>query len=324
MVKVSVIIPIYKVEKYIERCVRSLMEQTLDKIEYVFVDDCTPDRSIEILQCVLLEYPHRINDIKIIHHETNKGSATVRNTGLKNVSGEYVICCDSDDWVDSDAYEAMYLKAKATDADIVVADFYEEYSGRSVLRKQPYSDDSVICIKRMLEGTLHCGTWNKLIRRELYTKNNIHFPDGVNMWEDVLTTIPLIYNARKITYLPKGYYHYVQYNSGSYTKVMSVTSLNNLMTAIDLLSEYFRKINSVNVFKDSFCYMKLTVKLNLLINSKGEQQKKWSRLYPEANAHLFTHTAMSFYWQLALGSVAWHLFPIFNLMVWIVRKVRTW
>ena len=321
--KISVIIPIYNVEKYIERCARSLMEQTLDDVEYIFVDDCTPDHSVEILQCVLTDYPDRRNDVKVIHHSTNMGSATVRNTGLKNASGEYVICCDSDDWVDSDAYEAMYLKAEETDADIVATDFYEEFSGHSVLCRQPYPDDSIACVKKMLEGTLHWGTWNKWGGRELYEKNSIHFPDGVNMWEDVLTTIPLIYNARKITYLPKGYYHYVQYNSGAYTKVMSAASLNNLVTAIDMLSDYFRMTKSMSLFEDSFCYMKLTAKLNLLINSRGNQQKEWAKLYPEANSKILFYKHISFYWRLALKIVQYHGLWLFNYIVYIKGKIYT-
>lgn len=100
MIKVSVIIPVYNVEKYIEHCARSLMEQTLMDIEYIFVDDCTPDHSMEILQRVLTDYPERLESIRIIHHTQNSGLATVRNTGLQIAQGEYIIHCDSDDWVE--------------------------------------------------------------------------------------------------------------------------------------------------------------------------------------------------------------------------------
>ena len=107
MPKVSVIIPVYGVEKYIERCARSLFEQTLDDIEYLFIDDCTPDRSVEILKQVLDEYPHRKNQVIIHRMEKNSGQAAVRKWGMLNVAGEYVIHCDSDDWVDIYMYEAM-------------------------------------------------------------------------------------------------------------------------------------------------------------------------------------------------------------------------
>ena len=89
--KVSVIVPVYKTEKFIERCVRSLMEQALDEMEYIFVNDCTPDKSMEILQLTLDDYPKRQKDVHVIAHEGNKGSASVRNSGLGEAVGEYVI-----------------------------------------------------------------------------------------------------------------------------------------------------------------------------------------------------------------------------------------
>ena len=123
MPKVSVIIPVYGVKKYIERCARSLFEQTLDDIEYIFVDDSTPDNSISILRKVLSEYPNREKQVKILHHEKNKGLAQARQTGLKIASGEYIAHCDSDDWVDVHMYEEMYNKAIEEDADVVVCDY---------------------------------------------------------------------------------------------------------------------------------------------------------------------------------------------------------
>ena len=105
MPKVSIIIPVYGVEKYIERCARSLFEQTLDDIEYLFIDDCTPDKSVEILKRVLEEYPHRKSQVVIHRMEQNSGQAKVREWGMQNATGEYVIHCDSDDWVDIHMYE---------------------------------------------------------------------------------------------------------------------------------------------------------------------------------------------------------------------------
>ena len=119
-IKVSVCIPVYKVEKYIEKCARTLFEQTMtDGIEFIFVNDCTPDKSIDVLEKVLEEYPHRKAQTRIIHHEKNRGPVAARNTAIKNASGNYIICCDSDDWIDLELYETMYRKALETDADVV-------------------------------------------------------------------------------------------------------------------------------------------------------------------------------------------------------------
>ena len=122
MPKVSVIVPVYGVEKYIERCDRSLFEQTLEDIEFIFVDDCTPDKSIEILKNVLEDYPLRKKQVLIISHEKNMGLPIARQSGLKVASGDYIIHCDSDDWVDTTMYEKMYNKAIEDGSDVVVCD----------------------------------------------------------------------------------------------------------------------------------------------------------------------------------------------------------
>lgn len=109
--KVSVIIPVYNVEPHIERCARSLFEQTLEEIEYIFVNDCTPDASMRILQNVLENYAQRKNQIIIINQPYNMGAAKAREIGIKAASGEYIIHCDSDDWVDKEMYRTMYEKA---------------------------------------------------------------------------------------------------------------------------------------------------------------------------------------------------------------------
>ena len=101
--KVSILVPVYGVEKYIERCARSLFEQTYDNIEYIFVDDCTKDRSIVILQKVLEGYPNRKNQVKILHHEKNRGLSAARNTALDASTGDYLMHVDSDDYLRKDA-----------------------------------------------------------------------------------------------------------------------------------------------------------------------------------------------------------------------------
>ena len=311
--QVSVIIPIYNVEKYIERCVRSLMEQTLDNIEYIFVNDCTPDKSMDILRKVIADYPNRQEDIYIINHQKNSGSAIVRNTGLHIATGEYLIYCDSDDWIEPDMYGDMYNKAKETDADIVVTDFYNEYASYFKIKQQPYSNDNIQCVSDMLSGKLHCGTWNKLVRRELYLQNNISFPVGVNMWEDVATMIPICYYAKKIVYLPKAYYHYVQTNGNSYTKKVTEKSLQDMIEVIKRL-EAFLHSKHLNLL-GKLNYMKLSVKLRALINTKGTQQQIYCRLYPESTPYMLSYEQMSYCWRIALKFVSWRLLFLFNLMV---------
>ena len=154
--KVSVIIPVYGVEKYIERCARSLFEQTLEDIEYIFVDDCTPDNSISILRKVLSEYPNREKQVKILHHDKNKGLAKARQTGLKIASGEYIAHCDSDDWVDKDLYKVLYNQAVNLKSDMIAFDC-KFTDGEKTLKINSGGEctDTIECISSMM----HRKTW---------------------------------------------------------------------------------------------------------------------------------------------------------------------
>ena len=219
MPKVSVIIPVYGVEKYIERCARSLFEQTLDDIEYLFIDDCTPDRSIEILNRVLDEYPQRKNQVIIHRMEKNSGQAAVRKWGMLNATGDYVIHCDSDDWVDVTMYEKMYNKAIETGSDMVVCDYVVTdgvNSGKII--KACHSVKPIVFLENMLLLRDPWSLCNKLFSRTAYY--NIVYPTGA-MGEDMATTIQLIVRCHTIAYVSNPLYHYF-YNSKSITKVITI------------------------------------------------------------------------------------------------------
>src|SRR5574344_2940798 len=163
MPKVSIIIPIYNVEKYIERCARSLFEQTEEDLEFIFVNDVTPDNSIQILNNVIKDYPSRKHQIKILENEKNLGVAETRLKGIMEASGEYIIHCDSDDWVDRDIYRMLYEKAKAEDLDIVWCDFYRTDGVTNKRDIQNTNTDKVTILKYILTGKKQSTLWNHLV-----------------------------------------------------------------------------------------------------------------------------------------------------------------
>ena len=210
MPKVSVIIPVFGVDKYIERCARSLFEQTLDDMEFIFVDDCTPDRSIEILKSVIEDYRLRFAEkkyeVRIERMPTNSGSAAVRRHGIQLATGDYIIHCDSDDWVNVTMYEKMYNKAIEDDADMVVCDYYRsdgvthrEDTGFISKQKEQF-------IKEMLYMRTSWAVWNKLVKRELYHPNFV-YPTGA-MAEDMLISTQLALFSNRISFLRKNLYFY--------------------------------------------------------------------------------------------------------------------
>ncbi len=204
--KVSVIVAVYNAEKYIEKCLRSLFEQTLDDIEYIFIDDCTPDRSFEILDCVLSEYPNRRPQVKIIRNDHNLGVGQTRQKGIDSASGAYIIHCDPDDWIDKNLYEAMWNCAVDSCADIVISDYVYEWENYSRHISQHCPEGREEIFHDIVYGKLHCSFCNKLVVSDL-AKRFIIEP-GINMWEDVSVFPFVVFNASSVEHIEGVYYHY--------------------------------------------------------------------------------------------------------------------
>lgn len=194
--KVSMLIPIYGGEKFIERCAVSLFEQTYQNIEYIFVNDCTKDNSVVILKNVVERYPQRKPQVRIIEHEKNKGLAGARNTAVAAATGEFVMHVDSDDYVDKDIVKRAILSQKKVDADIVIVDFKKAYPTFDVEVRHPvFSKTSLYCIS-VLERNIPNTIWGKLIRRRLYVDNSVCCLEGNNQGEDYQVLPKLYYYAK--------------------------------------------------------------------------------------------------------------------------------
>ena len=208
MPKLSVVIPVYGVEKYIERCARSLFEQTLDDIEYIFVNDCTKDGSIDILNAVINDYPARKEQVRIVHHEKNKGLPFARQSGWQVATGEYIANCDSDDWVALDFYEIMYNEAIEKNADMVVSDYIlvEGESKRQMCGLRDVNASKEDIIKDMMYMRTPWNIWNRLFRRDLLAQFE-EFPQKY-MAEDMAVTLLLYHKSDVIAYCQSACYYY--------------------------------------------------------------------------------------------------------------------
>lgn len=207
--KVSIIVPVYKAESYVEKCVHSLYSQTLDELEYIFVDDYSPDRSIDVIFKVLEEYPGRKSQVKVIRHETNLGVGQSRQDGMDAATGEYIIHCDPDDWVETCMYEIMYSKAKTTNADIVICDYILETKNASrLISQKPTGLLPNEVLSNLAKGKIYGSFWNKLVKVTTISENNIHLLPGLNVCEDLFFFLQLLKKDITIEYLPSGLYHY--------------------------------------------------------------------------------------------------------------------
>lgn len=206
----------FKTAQYIERCAVSLFEQTLDDIEYLFIDDCSPDATVEVLQAVLEKYPQRRDNTRIIRMSINGGTSVVRALGMKEANGEFVIHCDSDDWVDADYFEKLYNEAVKENVDIVVGDFIRESINSTCTIETEVCNPPRKMLREIHNKSFYCMLWNKLMRRSLLVDNTITLKSGINMWEDVLLCLQAFYFAEKIGKIEGSYYHY-WINPTSYT-----------------------------------------------------------------------------------------------------------
>lgn len=214
--KVSVLVPVYGVEKYIERCAVSLMEQTYQNIEYIFIDDCGPDKSISILKDVIERYPNRKTHVHIIRHEHNRGLAAARNTAVSISTGEFLLHVDSDDYISSEAVEKLVEVQNVAGADIVNADYSQVFKDYNNLVKCEDAENGRDMCLKIISSKAGGNIWNRLIKTDIYKKHNITAVEGHNMGEDYQVSPLLYYYAEKVSSVHGPLYYYSRENEDSY------------------------------------------------------------------------------------------------------------
>ena len=238
--RISLIVPIYGVEKYIAKFAESALDQTYQNLQFIFVNDGTKDRSMEILRDLIANrYAHLQSRIVIIDKE-NGGLPSARKAGLDVAEGEYVLFADSDDWMETDAVEKVMAKADETHADIIYFDLIKEYGNRtSYKREREYTgatkDDFIVNIFNYKSFGY---TVTKCFKRRLYTENVIYFPK-LGMHEDIYLMSQIIFHAKSLVHIPEALYHYRKDNPDSFCAQdrlkRHVSSTTNLL---DLYEHY--------------------------------------------------------------------------------------
>lgn len=260
MEKVSICTPVFNVQNYIEKSARSLFSQTYSNIEYIFVDDCSEDKSIEILKRVIDDYPERKNMIHILKHEHNKGLASARNTGYENATGDFIFHMDSDDYLDKDAIELFVNKAIEENADMVICNFRLEYEKYSLKQDHLYSKNKNEYISLLLNRRSILSIVARLIKKSVLDNMDVLSVDNVNVGEDYATTPRICYYCNKIVKIDREMYHYVRTNTGSYTHTVSRKNIDEMLMANKILEDFFKDKIDLNTIIQS----KLNNKINIL------------------------------------------------------------
>ena len=262
MPKVSVIVPFYNVEGYIEKCLDTLVNQTLEDIEIILVNDGSKDNSILIAKKFLENYPKKI----VYLEKENGGLSDARNYGIPYAKGEYIAFLDSDDYVEKNMYEEMYALAKKENSDMVQCNFYWEYIDKNKKKigdMQKYSNKKELITKGRVEA------WNKLIKREILENEEIRFPKGLR-YEDVEFTYKLAPYLEKVSFIDKPFIHYIQRQN-------SISNSQNERTAeifdiLDNVIKYYKEKNIYEEYKNEleYIYVKTVFCRSLLRMTKIE------------------------------------------------------
>lgn len=213
MIAVSVIIPVFNASKYLEKCIQSLLSQTISDCEFIFVNDGSSDESREIIE----RYKKISTKIQLIDQE-NQGVSEARNNGLKIAKGDYIGFVDADDFIDDNYYQTLYSIAKSNESDIVICNYFSSQDGNQFTSKHPF-DENIILKETFIQkniiphfiGNVNLNSiWNKLYKRELIFNNNIQFPKGVALGEDGLFNVNCFSKANSVYFSNYAGYHYVE------------------------------------------------------------------------------------------------------------------
>ena len=323
---VSYIIPVYNVSAYIERCAKSLFTQTYGDIEFIFINDCSTDDSEVKLRKVIELFPNVQCRVKIISNKTNLGSATTRNIGLSNATGDYVMFADSDDWISMDYVESMVRQIDSGSYDIVYCDYFESYNNHDNRISQAYGQDNIECIRAMLGRGMHGSTCNKIYRRSFLLKTKQRFVKGADLFEDVSWNIRLFACTTKISYIPKAFYHYVQYNSNSIIKSMASSEkkwdramqrIENVRVACD----YLIALGFVEKLGKEMREWKLMAKNDLIDDKDDSYLQSWINTFPEADAAIIKCNKITWNYKLLLKYLHYRLIWLYKFQKKVTKQI---
>lgn len=241
--KVSIIVPVWGVEKWIERCVESLMQQTYDNLEFIFVDDCSPDSSVARLTQVINRYPNRLPQVTIMHNERNMGVGCSRRIATEHATGDVLMHVDGDDFVDNTIVEKLVNKMIETHCDIVECGFTEVADGspqRNVLPAFCNSDNYLRLL--LCQNMVHNGAWGRLMKRSLFT-HHVNFVDGINYGDDY-AVIPCVYLNTSRAVVSQPLYFYNVTNDGSYTHHITDDKTLQYISAANVIWSHFNEYDT--------------------------------------------------------------------------------
>ncbi|MGL5351137.1 MAG: glycosyltransferase family 2 protein [Cetobacterium sp.] len=245
--KVSIVVPVYNAEKYIKRCIDSILCQTLEEIEVILVNDGSTDKSGKICD----EYSLKDNRVKVIHKKNNRVAAA-RNDGLRIAKGEYIGFVDSDDWIENNMYFDMYDKAIEYECDLIMCDYTKkgkqiEYTVSQPIREGYYIKKEIednlfksLIMFENIEFPVTISNWSCLLKKEIIIKNNLFYDEDIHYCEDSIFGSKLMYHSKSFYYMKNKFYYNYFYNQSSTTNSYNEKKWDSYLKINEKLELYFK------------------------------------------------------------------------------------
>jgi len=330
--KISIIIPVYNVEQYLDQCIESCINQTLKEIEIILVDDGSTDRSSEI--CA--QYEERELRIKLIN-QSNQGLSSARNSGIAIAKAEYLLFLDSDDWINQETCEVAYNSAIENNADIVFWSTIKEYHGQKSLQVPILNNDRIfigeelIWLQRRLIGLVgeelssptktdaFNSAWGKLYKRSLLIDKGIYFVDTKEIGsEDVLFNIQIFSYVQKVTYIHHYFNHYRQDNPNALTKNHNFTLFPRFLNLFDHINSFVATYNFPEDFKKALNNRIALSTINIVLSITSQRNIS---AYNEKIAHIKTAINNSLYIK-AFAQLQFKHLPFHWKLFFFAAKIR--
>ncbi|GBU24705.1 glycosyl transferase [Fibrobacteria bacterium R8-3-H12] len=326
-IKITIIIPIYNAEKYLCRCLDSVLAQTFTDFECILIDDFSEDNSVEICE----NYAKKDSRIIVLKNTENIGASLTRKKGLCHAKGEYIQFIDSDDYIEKDMLEKMYKKAFAENLDIVFCDFIIQQKLNNIYINANINNKSKIEIMKQIGVTINSYTaclYNKIAKKQIF--DNVIF-SNTNYAEDKYISLQTTYYAEKIGYINAAFYNYIR-NSNSLTENAKydlrrkIDHFNNYRLVVKFLTEKYGK--DIELFESELSDGVNSLKMEIISDKKAKAVINIDELYINANKRIFSKTWMEKIDKKILFYLVIHKFPfaynIFHLGLFVKKILRNW
>lgn len=316
---ISIIVPMFNVEHVVDRCLLSLSQQNIENIEVLFVNDCSTDGTAAKIATWIEKQKSDTATYRLISHESNKGVAAARNTGLDNATGKYIYYVDADDYIEPETLRTLYENAETNGWDIAGCEWLLTFKQNERHMVQPDTKNGREMFEKMTQGVMRWNLWLFLVKRELYEREAIRFIPQMNMGEDLMVMLKLTLMADKVGILHKPLYHYIQTNADSLTKSYE-KSIPQITANIEEAERYLREKRRTELL-DNINMLKLNVKLPFLISARNEDYRIWLEWFPEANKYIDYNKELPWRTRFIQKAARAKQFWILKLYYWLVIKV---